>query len=504
MKNFKQRLLLCLCSIMIVLGSFFMSACLQMEESVSINSIEKTSSVGLVDTYTIYYSDGTSYQFSITNGADGKDGLNGTNGADGKDGSNGIDGEDGADGKDATFSIQDIYDKYVADYENISYADFLETYLNINITDNSLIINRCLLSCMSLCVEFTYTGSHYDEDGNYVNGKYVNFAFGSAVIYKIENDYTYVVTNYHVVYDNGTNTDCADGIAYNIHGYLYGSVGYPASTESLDDKGYKVYDYGNYGIELEYVGGSIDHDIAILRVPTDDIKDVNSDIKAVELSDGYHVGQTAIAIGNPEAEGISATEGIISVCDEYIALDIDGETRYYRSLRIDTSIYAGSSGGGLFNNRGELIGITNAGMPEDQNINYAVPIEIVKSVVDNILYNYDGTTPATIHKPHLGVVVEAYNSRYVYDAETGYGIIKEDVVIKEVVEDSIFDILGLQTGDVITNLMINDITYDISRTFHLGEPILQIKVGDMLSIKYTRDSFSSVTESYQIKVENII
>lgn len=65
-------------------------------------SVVKTSSEGLVDTYTITYADGTTETFTVTNGKDGvngKDGIDGKDGANGKDGLNGKDGANGADGK---------------------------------------------------------------------------------------------------------------------------------------------------------------------------------------------------------------------------------------------------------------------------------------------------------------------------------------------------------------------------------------------------------------------
>jgi len=61
-------------------------------------SIEKTSSDGRVDTYTITFTDGSKTTFTITNGADGEDGKDGVDGAPGKDGVDGEDGKDGADG----------------------------------------------------------------------------------------------------------------------------------------------------------------------------------------------------------------------------------------------------------------------------------------------------------------------------------------------------------------------------------------------------------------------
>ena len=75
-----------------------------------ISSIAKTNTEGLVDTYTITFTDGTTTTFTVTNGAngnDGKDGINGTNGKDGVDGEDGKDGQDGTDGE--TPYIKDGY-----------------------------------------------------------------------------------------------------------------------------------------------------------------------------------------------------------------------------------------------------------------------------------------------------------------------------------------------------------------------------------------------------------
>ena len=74
-------------------------------QGVTIVGIEKASSEGNVDTYVITFSDGSTFEFTVTNGvdgADGADGEDGVNGANGADGTNGADGADGADGKDAS------------------------------------------------------------------------------------------------------------------------------------------------------------------------------------------------------------------------------------------------------------------------------------------------------------------------------------------------------------------------------------------------------------------
>lgn len=69
------------------------------KDGVGISKIEKTGTSGNVDTYTISLTNGTTYNFTVTNGVDGKDGLNGRDGVDGQDGIDGEDGQDGVDGK---------------------------------------------------------------------------------------------------------------------------------------------------------------------------------------------------------------------------------------------------------------------------------------------------------------------------------------------------------------------------------------------------------------------
>ncbi len=135
------------------------------------------------------------------------------------------------------------------------------------------------------------------------------------------------------------------------------------------------------------MGGTITCDLAVIRAKTQDVFNINPNVTEITFADSYTVGETAIAIGNSENEGISVTKGIVSVDNEYINYAIDNNIRSYRSMRIDTAIYGGNSGGGLFNKKGELIGITNAGDGTDQNINYAIPLNIVRPVIENIMFN---------------------------------------------------------------------------------------------------------------------
>ena len=466
-----------------------------------VTSIEKTSESGQEDAFTVYYSDGTSSSFTVTNG---KDGAN---------------GEAGQDGKDLTAA--DFYAEYkVQTGEDISYADFLKKYLTVT-DDTSSSVAQCLNSTMKVYTEFVETTEEKDIFGRpYSYTTQTAIYTGSAVIWQIDQtdeSYTYIVTNYHVIYDSKADDEINGGMtARKIYCYLYGSEGVPVKKDTgkkdsnnkpiyeTDENGCYIYDYGTYGVACEYIGGTVEKDLAVLRAKTSDLKKINPDIKPVTLANDYYVGETAIAIGNPENEGISVTKGIVSVDNEYITLSIDGTERSYRSIRMDTALYGGNSGGGLFNAEGKLIGICNAGDSTDQNINYAIPLDIVKCTVENVLYYFNASdfeNGARIFT--LGITLETENSRYVYNPDLGYGKIREDVKIDSVTALSIAWRMGLASGDVIKGFVINGKEYLISRTFHISDLILTMRRGDKFEVKYERDGKVKLSSSYILQTRDL-
>ncbi len=517
MKIFKKIYLIILCLFVCLFVSCDSKES-NVKDAISIISIEKTSSEGLVDTYTIYYSDGTTSTFQITNGSDGKDGIDGKDGKDGlTDGisissiektkteglvdtytiyfnngtsttfeiTNGKDGVNGSDGKDGTSSeltVLDAYNTYKELYNSdISYEEFLSLFINSDekkLTNLASVINNCLRSVVKIYCPYT-TGRNY------------GCSAGAGIIYKIDSEYTYIVTNYHVVYTSSLYSSST--ISSDIHCYLYGSEGSPTSSNT-------GYTWDSYAIECEYIGGAINYDLAMVRAKTEDIYNINENVCAVEFADDYYVGETAIAIGNPNDEGISVTKGIVSVDNEYITLAIDNTKRQYRSIRIDTALYSGNSGGGLFNEEGQIIGLANAGSTDDENINYAIPLNIVKNVCENILYYATDNDDLTqgVYKITLGVTVTSQNSKYVYDSSTGYGTIKEEIVIKEVLQDSISNSLGLKENDIIKSIIINDKEYLLNRYFDLGDILISLKENDIISIKYERDGLTYNSSNYNI------
>lgn len=450
---------------------------------VSITSVRKTASEGLVDTYTIYYSNGTTSAFTVTNGKDGVDGQDGLNGA------NGVNGADGA-----GVTAWDLYETYKAVYgEEISYAEFLSAYLSFDDTaeDGRTVIGDCLRSVGKVYCQFTELNADTVAPNDTKPAMYT----GSCVIYRIDEDYTYFITNYHVIYDkDGVNGKLAE----KTYCYLYGSEGAPQKT--TDASGETTVSYGDYAIECSIVGGSAQYDIAIVRAETSAVKAVNESVKPISFAEEYFVGETAIAVGNPNGEGISVTEGIVCVDNEYVSLKVDETQRSYRSMRIDTALYGGNSGGGVFNARGELIGIANAGKIADQNINFAIPVQIVRAATENIMYYHEDGDESTngVYKITLGVTVAAKNSKYVYDEAVGYGRLEEDITVLEVLGGSIAARIGLQKDDVLTSLVIDGVRYELDRYFRIADYLLALKEGSVFHFEYLRDGETQATSAYCI------
>lgn len=419
--------------------------------------------------YTVHYSDGSTTTFTVENGKDGAD-----------------------------LNIEDVYQSYCERYGEIEFSDFLEKYLDVNAGDNTGVIQKSLQSAVTVYAEFCVTQSSGWPFGSMLKG--LSQSIGSGVIYKIDDSSVYFVTNYHVVYNSSANADNGSDIGRRLVVYLYGSEDKdkPAQINGeTDELGYPVLDYGDYAIECEFVGGSYSNDLAVLRADKADVFAVNDSVAAASVADGYAVGQTAIAIGNTEAEGISVTEGIVSVEREEV-LFTGGRTQ--EVLRIDTAIYSGNSGGGLFDLKGRLIGITNGGNEEDQNINYAIPLRVVRGTVENILFHAtdgDDNTNGLL-TPTLGIGLESQNARYVYDAAEGYGKIYEDVAVATVSSRSIAAGIGIEEGDLVCAFLINGKAYEIARSYDIGDLHLTLRPGDTLSFTVERDGAQVSTASYTL------
>ena len=319
-------------------------------------------------------------------------------------------------------------------------------------TDGNLAtpLNRTLLSSVIV-------SSYYKSSPSY----------GSGVIYKLdkENGDAYIITNMHVVY----NAD--DGICQDIVIYLYGM------------------ELQRYAVSATFVGGSVTYDIAVLKVEDSEvIKNSSATQVIVGNSDNVNVFDKVYVVGNPEAEGIAASTGIISTVSEY--LDVIGaadELIELRVMRVDAAINLGNSGGGTFNENGELIGIVCAKKvgSEIDNMGYAIPSILAVNIADNIIDNCDGKENNQLLRVLLGIEITAKTMGIIIDPETG-DIDKVSLVeISNVVSTSV--LLGkLQAGDIITSLKVNDSEIKPTQIHNIIDHMMTARLGDTVTTTVTR------------------
>lgn len=373
-----------------------------------------------------------------------------------------LDSLKGDDGKDA--GKMDSYSLYQDAVKNANYPgtylDFLKENLTISSDTTSIVANEAVASVVSV---YAYASQFASTSA----------AAGSGVIYDIDNEgNAIVVTNYHVTFSSSTT-----------------SKAHPV---------FKLYLYGqdfSKAIDATFVGGSADYDIAVLKVSKSDVL-LNSNAKAVTLkTDATKLGESCIAVGNPNKNGISITKGVVSRDSEQILMSVANQTKYRRLLRHDAYITHGSSGGGLFNMKGELVGITNGGEQSETHVNYAIPASTVYAVTESVLNNCLNKEGFSAKTCNFGLSTIVIGTQSTYNTETGFIDIVDTVKIDEV--PTILE--TIQVGDILTTIVINEgqsneVLFNITRGFELKELLMLTNSSDTLKIVVLRNNGDSQTE----------
>lgn len=273
---------------------------------------------------------------------------------------------------------------------------------------------------------------------------------GSGVIYKIDGNEAYIVTNYHVIEDaQKLDITLADG------------------TKK----------------EATLVGGDVWTDLAVIKVDAKDIKTVAQ----FGDSDTLKQGEPAIAIGNPLGFDFygSVTTGVISGTERSVPVDLDGDgSEDWESevIQTDAAINGGNSGGALVNINGDLIGINSMKIAAEsvEGLGFAIPINTVIPVIKQLEENGE------VVRPQMGVsLMDLTEVPSFYQQET-LKIPKDvtaGVVVAEVVPGLAAEQAGMQQYDVITELDGQKIETIIDLRQHL---YTEKAVGDTMTVKAYR------------------
>jgi serine protease Do len=211
-------------------------------------------------------------------------------------------------------------------------------------------------------------------------------------------------------------------------------------------------------------------DVAVVKIDA-------GNLPAITIGDSerVEVGDFALAVGNPFGVGQSVTLGIVSATHRGMRNEIEG---YEDFIQTDAAINPGNSGGALVNDRGELIGINTAiiahGSEGNQGIGFAVPINLARNIMDQILKN------GKVTRARLGILPQDVTPTIARQ----FGVKdSQGALVGEVEANSPAQKAGLKTGDII--LDVNDhAVYDANQ---LRNIISSMQPSSNVNLKIWRD-----------------
>jgi serine peptidase DegS len=221
-----------------------------------------------------------------------------------------------------------------------------------------------------------------------------------------------------------------------------------ASAVIIDPEGYLVTNYHVVATAAEIrvqlsdgritepvtVGVDAETDLALLKIDLGDLPAIN-----IGRSDNLRIGDVVLAIGNPYGLTTSVTQGIVSATGRGLLNLVTFEN----FIQTDAAINAGNSGGALINSFGELVGINTAVLAQDpgtEGIGFAIPVDLVRGVVDQIKKNgrvvrgYMGLLPDDLtNSERLSMGIESANGILLTEVYAGGPAAAADLRVGDII-----------------------------------------------------------------------
>jgi S1-C subfamily serine protease len=202
-------------------------------------------------------------------------------------------------------------------------------------------------------------------------------------------------------------------------------------------------------VSAKVAGTDQETDLAVVRAESLEIHshdEVKFQPANLGNSEELNVGQIVMALGNPFGltGGPTVTAGIISSLNR----NVQFENGILELVQTDAAINPGNSGGPLINTKGEVVAINTAKIPYGQGIGFAVPINAVKSILNDLVEN------GHVTRPWLGISTVKVDPRIAsfYRLPIVHG-----ALIVNVEPYSPADNAGLRRGDIIEEIDGNKI-----------------------------------------------
>lgn len=203
--------------------------------------------------------------------------------------------------------------------------------------------------------------------------------------------------------------------------------------------------------KADILSSSPTRDLALLQLKLGN----NERVKPIEISRSADlmIGETVIAIGNPQGHANTVTSGVLSATGRSIQVRApDGVVRRYSDLlQTDAAINQGNSGGALLDITGRLVGINNAMSAAAENIGFAIPMDIVRQQFQRELLQ-SSSFDASATAPWLGLEVADKDNH---------------VIVNEIVRGGPADIAGLRAGDTLLKIGSHEVRSSIDYLRHV-------------------------------------
>ena len=258
-------------------------------------------------------------------------------------------------------------------------------------------------------------------------------------------------------------------------GVIFSEDGYILTNHHVVRGGSECYvtlDSG-YSMDVCFVAGDEDSDLAVLKVPPGELMTVGAlPFASMGDSEQLVVGDPVYAIGAPRRLRGTLTNGIISAIDR----DIEVEGRTMTLLQTNAALNSGNSGGPLISERGQVVGINVAKYMSDWNrdsvegLGFAIPSAYLERIVNDLL-KWGEVLP----EPRLGIWVQA--------GEPG-------LFVQSVDPDTAAEAAGVRAGDYIVaaqgqEMHTNQDLFRVRRTLYVGDKLTLTLLRDGETLEVT-------------------
>lgn len=222
------------------------------------------------------------------------------------------------------------------------------------------------------------------------------------------------------------------------------------------------------------IWANADIDLAIIKVEA-----ILGNAISIGNAHSVRVGENVYAIGNPIGYEFqrTVTGGIISAVNRTVKIKNEDESYSYMSnlIQTDATINPGNSGGPLIDKDGNIIGINTIKITSAEGIGFAIPINIVKPIIEKF--------------ERYGEFKEAYLGVFAYDGSVMSYIdenisLLKGIYVEKITEDGPASRTELKRGDIITGI---DNT-SVNKMSELQEYIFKKSPGDEILLTVIRNN----------------